>query len=230
MRHVYNLLTVMQALIIPDLYEPADHWETVKQHLDEAGLFTTIYTYTPPRNEDVSEIVDDIAHHLVDATIVLGYGVGGRIAIQLGARQPHQLAGIVLLSTPAMKAPGFRALVLRILRVIFTPVRILIPYYFRKKLAKQFKKILARDEKKLLYLEVIEPDQSTFLAKITDPLYLLWGSDDKKVSSDVATVMSEALNYADVKHTLEIVAGGDGALHRSQPKLVANTVAAMQQV
>lgn len=217
----------MQVLIIPDLYEPVANWSQVKQQLENAGFFTNIYEYQPPRNPDVSEIVEDIHHHLVDTTIVVGFGIGGRIAIQLGAQRPHPLAGILLLSTPAMKAPGVRSYLMRVLHIVLAPFRIIVPYYLRKKLAELYKRFYPGNPKKRLYREIVSDEQGTFLAKIHDPLYLLWGSRDRRVRPEVADVMSETLDYADVTHTVEIVAGAGTALHRSQPGLVTKTIIGM---
>jgi len=217
----------MQVLLIPDLYEPATHWEALKQQLEKASLYTNIYSYTPPRNEDISDIVEDLKRNLVDETILVGSGIGGRIAVQVAAQQPHQLAGILLLSTPAMKAPGVRSFLLRVFLFITTPIRILIPYYARKKLENLYKRLYPGDPKKMLYRKIIADEQDAFLTKIADPLYLLWGSDDSRVPPAVANVISEKLDYADVAHDMQIVAGGDHRLHQLQPDLVATVIVAM---
>jgi pimeloyl-ACP methyl ester carboxylesterase len=220
----------MQVLIIPDLYESPTHWDRVLHHLTNAGVFATIVEYKPPRDEDVSEIVEDIQHHLVDETVVVGFGIGGRIAIQLAAQEPHQLAGVLLMSTPAMKAPGVRSFLKRTLMFVTTPLRILVPYYFRKKLENVYLRYYPGDPKKILYRRITADDQDAFLGKISDPLYLLWGSEDDVVRPAVASVISETLDYADVPHQTQIVAGGSRALHQTQPDLVAQTVLSIAQI
>jgi pimeloyl-ACP methyl ester carboxylesterase len=214
----------MQAVLIPDLYEPPANWKGVVTALERAGLYTTVLDYKPPRDEDVSEIVEMISAHLIDKTVVVGYGIGGRIAVQLAAEKPHQLAGIILMSTPAMKAPGVTTFFAKLLRFVLTPVRILIPYYFRHKLELLYKRYYPGDPKKMLYRRIIADEQDAFLAKIADPLLLLWGADDTRVNPKVAGVISETLDYADVPHDLQVVTNSDGRLHQTNPDLLAKYV------
>lgn len=214
----------MQALLIPDLYEPASTWRAVVAQLEKANIYTTVMEYKPPRDEDISEIVETAASHLIDETVVVGYGIGGRIAVQLAAQQPHQLAGIILISTPAMKAPGIQSFIKKLLLFILAPFRIIIPYYLRHKVELLYKRYYPGDPQKLLYRSIVAEEQDAFLAKITDPLLLLWGENDERVRPAVTEVMHETLDYADVKHDIQLVADTGSALHKTHPDVVAQSV------
>jgi pimeloyl-ACP methyl ester carboxylesterase len=214
----------MQALLIPDLYEPTEHWRAVVTQLEKVNIYTMVLEYKPPRDEDVSEIVELATSHLIDETVVVGYGIGGRIAVQLAATQPHQLAGIILISTPAMKEPGLRTFLKKLLFFALTPLRIIVPYYLRHKLELLYKRFYPGDPKKLLYRSIIADEQDAFLAKIKHPLLLLWGEDDKRVKPAVTEVMHETLDYADVAHDIQFVSHAGSMLHQSHPDIIAQSV------
>lgn len=214
----------MQVLILPDLYETATPWQAVVDALTQAGLFADVVTYEPPRHADVSSVVDDVQQRLVDKTYIVGSGIGGRIAIQLAARQPHHLAGVMLLSTPAVPAPGVAHFFTKLLRLITTPIRILVPHRLRVKLIELSKQLLPNNPQRKKYKEIASPTLETFLPKIADPLLLLWGKHDNAVTPTVAEVLSELLDEVEIKHDLVYVADGGSKLHVTHAKLVSQTI------
>ncbi|MAZ30292.1 hypothetical protein CL655_03350 [bacterium] len=214
----------MQVLIIPDLFAKDTQWEPVVESFAKAGVRAEVVSFTAPRDEDLSEIVEFVNQRLIEKTYLIGHGVGGRVAIQLASQQPHQLAGLMLTSTPAMPAASFRTFLFKVLHFFGTLVRIVIPYYIRKKIVTKYRELKPGDPKKTLYNIIIAPSMEAFLAKLSVPLLLLWGERDTRVAPAVAEVMSETLHNFDVPHDLQLVAGGTDQLHVSHAELVAHTV------
>ena len=212
----------MRILLIPDLYESPDQWQAVIDAFATFDLPADVFTYEPPRTSDLSNIVADVTQHLIDETYVIGYGLGGRIAIQLASQNPHHLAGSMLISTPAVPAPGFAAFLYKIWRVVTTPIRILIPFYFRKKFVTSIKKLRPGDPKKSVYRELTAPPMDSFFLKITDPVLILWGARDSKTKPKIAERISEIMHEMDVKHDVQFVANGQAALHRTHPLVVVS--------
>lgn len=213
----------MQVILVPDLYESPNRWQSVITTFAESNIPARVFTYDPPRTDDLSDIVTDLNEHLIDETYVIGYGVGGRVAIQLASRNPHHLAGTMLISTPAMSAPGVGSFFMKVWRIVTAPIRVIIPYYFRKKAMEALHQLRPGDPKMKFYRTITAPPMETFFGKITDPVVLLWGSEDKKTRPAVAEVIAETMANLDVQHDLQFVAGGGDALHVHNSSVVVNT-------
>lgn len=210
----------MRVLIFPDLYEPESAWHGVSAALTEAGVQNEIATYEAPRDEDLFEVVSELNNLLVDKSYVIASGVGGRVAIQLASQRPHHLAGVMLLATPAVPAPNMRTLITKIIRIVFTPIRILIPFKLRKKVVAKYREIKPGDPRNTLRNIIIAPSMETFFPKIKVPFTLLWGKRAKKVPVEVAEAISALLEDA---ADIQLVAGAKDNLHLMHPKVVAYT-------
>jgi len=219
----------MNVLLIPDLYEEPTHWQAVVAAITKSGHNAEIYQYETPRSTDLSDIVTDLARYLIDTTYVIGYGIGGKIAIQLAAQNPHHLAGTMLISTPAVPAPGVGAVIRRMWRFVTTPIRIIIPFYIRQKFIALLRRLQPGDPKKKLYNQIAALSMESYLSKVTDPVLLLWGEHNTKTKPRVAEAIVEVLAEFDKVYDLQIVAGATDALHITHPKIVVSAALSAAQ-
>jgi pimeloyl-ACP methyl ester carboxylesterase len=215
----------MRVLILPDLFTKEADWQPVIDAFTKAGVSAVCVPYTPPRSDDLTDLIEDTIAHMVDKTYILASGVGGRIAIAIAAQHPHHLAGMTLMATPAMPEPGFRHFMKRVLHFLSTPWRIIVPWRVRQRLDGLLKRLRHGTKEDALYSEIVSTSQEAFFQKITIPVVLLWGKRAKKITTGVAEEIIEQLEKAD----LRVVSDGADELHKSHPELVAQSVTATMQ-
>lgn len=213
----------MRVLILPDLFEDTSRWDTVVAAFARQNILATVFSYETPKDDDVSLQVDATSQFLIDETYVIGFGVGGRIALQLAARKPHHLAGITVIGTEAVPTAKTTAWIVKIIKFLTLPIRIIIPGRLRRLVVALYYKIRVPDAKLTLYKQVATYDLEAFFIKITTTCLLLYGKKDQDVPPRSVAHISDTLNEYDVPHEVIIVTGAKRALHTTHPDIVVNS-------
>lgn len=133
------------------------------------------------------------------SVILLGHSFGGRVSVDLAARNPEWLKAVILCGTPALYNPS-NTVKLKILAA-----KILKKLRLNKILKSNFKsnELLDADKNGLgkIFRKVVVFDQTESLEKIKVPTLLLWGSKD-----DAAPLsMAHKINNLVENSQLEII-------------------------
>lgn len=211
----------MHILLIPGWQETTSDWEPTAAKLQQLGYPTTIVEYYTPKNTDIDDQVEIAQQYINRKTLVVGYSVGGRIAVQLLHQKMHHVAGGLLLSTPSLKHAGWFGRMVKIVTFVFAPIRLLTPGFIKKYLYAGWKKLLHRDETKRQYARMIDSEQETLLPLITVPVKLVWGAADRLVSPKIGQAMAAMIPNADYIEVTKLGA----AIHQENPALMAEIIA-----
>jgi len=210
----------MQIFIIPELHESQRAWQRIITILEKVGYAVTLFEYPAPKDDDL-EIQTNLAEqYLTQKTVVVGSGVGGRIAIQLLARKNHHIVQTILLSTPSLPHRGWRNRLVSLLALFTLPIRLFIPYKRKVQLTNLFLRFYYRTPEALQYQNIISSDQESLLLIIKSQILLLWGTKKPKVHIKIARHMRALLTHSDLIE----VAGAREPLNVHAAVVVANYI------
>lgn len=207
----------MHILIIPGWQETSDDWSAVATQVEQLGHTSTILDYPMPDTPDIEDQVELVMPYITNKTIVVGYSIGGLIAVQVLHRKLHHIVGGILVSSPSLKYAGFRGFLRKLFNFFSGPIRLLTPGFVKRLLIKAAQTILRISKEKLTYNFVIDAEQDTILPLIETPVKLVWGEKDKTVSPKIGEAMQEMLPNAD----FITIKGHRHDIHKKDPKLMA---------
>ena len=132
----------------------------------------------------------------IESAFLIGHSFGGRIAIQCGARYPAVFKKIVLVDSAGIreKNAGRDAVkgVAGIMKPFFAPA-------FMQPLRRALYRLMGAEdylktpELKETFVNVIEEDLSPLLPKITAPVLILWGANDRDTSPEDGKKMASLI-------------------------------------
>ncbi len=159
----------------------------------------------PPSGWGVSDYAEFINFFLdkldIQSTLLIGHSFGGRVGFHLCHRWPNRVKGLFLIASAGLrkKVPLLRRLRIQTIRSLARGAKRCLPGSLGENIKQLlYDKIASRDykqagEMRQTFVKVIQDDVSTLLPNITQPVVLLYGSDDTETPPDMGKRMQELL-------------------------------------
>ena len=169
----------------------------------------------------IDEYVKWADQNIPDGAIALGHSNGGRILLNLCARNPKKFKHLILLDAAGVYEESTKRNLMRRLSKVFAPLK-KVPY-LRKVVhkltgASDYSKAPANMKQTLA--NMIDSDKQLDLSKVTTPTSILWGSADTVTPPRQAAVMRRAIPHS----TLKLYKGWTHAPYLSHPSELANAI------
>ena len=180
-------------------------WAKTLEILKNAGINVQMLK-VPGLNEESKKVftIDDYVEwanqNIPDGAVALGHSNGGRILLNLCAKNPEKLKYLILLDSAGVYEATAKKKVIGLAAAIGKPFKKipLVDKVFHKltgttdysKAPENMKKTLAN---------MLESDKDLKLKDVTTKTYILWGKNDKITPPRQATKMYEELPNADLK-------------------------------
>lgn len=150
---------------------------------------------------------------LGDDVVLVGHSFGGRVALELAARQPSWLRGMVLMGAPCLYRPSFA---LQMKKKLFHLGRRAVPAAVRERLINPDLRDAEAGGLGEIFRRVVSWDQTALLSKVRVPTLLLWGERDHSATLGIAREMRDGIPGA----TLDVLPGLGHNPHIDNPVLV----------
>lgn len=190
----------VKMLHVPGLTEPSDQVYTIDDYVDWA-------------NENIP-----------DGAVALGHSNGGRILLNLCAKNPEKLKHLILLDAAGVYEPSARKQLVTKLAKLGKPLK-KIPI-----VDKAFHRITgstdysrAPENMKKTLANMLNSDKDLDLTKVETPTFILWGKKDTTTPPRQATAMYEKLPHAELK----FYANWTHAPYISDPKGLAKALSVL---
>lgn len=190
----------VKMLHVPGLTKPSDQVYTIDDYVDWA-------------NENIP-----------DGAVALGHSNGGRILLNLCAKNPEKLKHLILLDAAGIYEPSARKQLVTKLAKLGKPLK-KIPI-----VDKAFHRITgstdysrAPENMKKTLANMLNSDRDLDLAKVETPTFILWGKKDTTTPPRQATAMYEKLPHAELK----FYANWTHAPYISDPKGLAKALSVL---
>ncbi len=181
--------------------------------LDALAVDLPGFGASPPPEEpwgaaDYAAALDPVFDTLEAPPVILGHSFGGRVAVAVAARRP--VAGLVLAGTPLLRlrppAPASRRY--RLLRAahrrgLVSDVR--MEALRRRSGSADYR--AATGVMRDVLVRVVTETYESELARLTCPVRLVWGGEDREVPVEVAERARRILSDAGVAATLTVIEG-----------------------
>lgn len=190
----------VRMLHVPGLTKPSDQVYTIDDYVDWA-------------NENIP-----------DGAVALGHSNGGRILLNLCAKNPEKLKHLILLDAAGIYEPSARKQLVTKLAKLGKPLK-KIPI-----VDKAFHRITgstdysrAPENMKKTLANMLNSDKNLDLTKVETPTFILWGKKDTTTPPRQATAMYEKLPHAELK----FYANWTHAPYISDPKGLAKALSVL---
>ena len=190
----------VRMLHVPGLTKPSDQVYTIDDYVDWA-------------NENIP-----------DGAVALGHSNGGRILLNLCAKNPEKLKHLILLDAAGVYEPSARKQLVTKLAKLGKPLK-KIPI-----VDKAFHRITgstdysrAPENMKKTLANMLNSDKNLDLTKVETPTFILWGKKDTTTPPRQATAMYEKLPHAELK----FYANWTHAPYISDPKGLAKALSVL---
>ena len=190
----------VRMLHVPGLTKPSDQVYTIDDYVDWA-------------NENIP-----------DGAVALGHSNGGRILLNLCAKNPEKLKHLILLDAAGVYEPSARKQLVTKLAKLGKPLK-KIPI-----VDKAFHRITgstdysrAPENMKKTLANMLNSDKDLDLTKVETPTFILWGKKDTTTPPRQATAMYEKLPHAELK----FYANWTHAPYISDPKGLAKALSVL---
>lgn len=145
---------------------------------------------------DYADAVRPVLGEMAERVVVVGHSFGGRVAVQLAARAPDRIAGLVLSGAPLLRVAPRRKPPLRYRAVRRLAGRRLVPgallERYRERYGSPDYRAAAGSLRPTL-VRVLAEDYGDVLARLRCPVELVWGTEDREVPVEVAYRLHELL-------------------------------------
>lgn len=148
----------------------------------------------------IDDYVEWADREIPDGAVALGHSNGGRILLNLCAKNPQKLKRLILLDSAGVHEPSKRKWLVEKLAKLGRPLK-KIPG-----VDKVFHKITgttdysrASENMKQTLVNMLESDKTLDFAKVTTPTFILWGKEDTTTPPRQAMVIYEKLPHAELK-------------------------------
>jgi pimeloyl-ACP methyl ester carboxylesterase len=197
-------------LILPGWRRPIGEWIPIAKSLsnkykvvllDLPGFGTTAL---PETAFGVFEYVDFVKKFLdklkIEKCIILGHSFGGRLAIVL-ASEEKIVSKLILVDSAGIENKSLYAKLMRILRIIFSPVLRILPLSIKDKISNF---IGSGDYKtagnmRKIFVKVVNQDLRSFLPKIKIPTFIIWGDKDKTQPVSQTKIFKQGIKDSKVR-------------------------------
>jgi pimeloyl-ACP methyl ester carboxylesterase len=182
--------------------------------LDAIALDLPGFGASPPPPEpwgsrQYADLVSRVLSEMATPVVVLGHSFGGRVAVELAAERPDDVAGLVLTGVPLLRPPGagrrtpmaFRAG--RVLHRIGLVSNVKMEGLRQRYGSTDYRS--AEGVMRQVLVRVVNENYEAALRAIRCPVDLVWGDDDDVAGVDVAHAAAERLSDARV---IEVPAAG----------------------
>lgn len=180
-------------------------WRTTLALLRENGISVKMLRVpglTEPSNKvfTIDDYVKWANKEIPDGAIALGHSNGGRILLNLCAKEPEKLSHLILLDSAGVYEPSMKKRMVERVAKIGKPLK-KVPV-----IDKAFHKITgstdysrAPENMKTTLANMLTSDKNLDFAKVETPTFILWGKKDTTTPPRQATMMYEKLPHAELK-------------------------------
>lgn len=173
---------------------------------------------------EIDDYVKWADEQIPNGALALGHSNGGRILLNLCAGKPEKLRNLILLDSAGVYEPSRKKQIVERLAKIGKPLK-KIPL-----VNKAFHRLTgttdyshAPENMKKTLVNMLESDRELDFAKVTTPVYILWGKKDTTTPPRQATAMYEKLPNAELK----FYANWTHAPYISDPEGLARAIATL---
>jgi pimeloyl-ACP methyl ester carboxylesterase len=162
-------------------------------------------TPNPPSDWGTAEVADLILAYLHSQNLenvdVLGHSFGGRVTLQMAAKEPQLFRKLVLINSAGLKREmkGKRALRASLIRTSLLVCRFLdLTFGWHTFEQWHIPRFASHDYKNAgelrnLFVKTVNEDLTDVSRKVTQPVLLLWGENDQEVPLEIAERFHELL-------------------------------------
>ena len=181
------------------------HWERTLKEVREAG-FSVKMLHVPGLTEESKKIftIDDYIKwankEIPDGAIALGHSNGGRILLNLCAKNPEKLKYLILLDAAGVYEPSAKKNIVQGLAKIGKPLKKIpiIDKVFHKLTGSTDYSRAPENMKKTL-TNMLASDKNLDFSKVTTKTFILWGRKDTTTPPRQAEIMHEKLANSELK-------------------------------
>jgi pimeloyl-ACP methyl ester carboxylesterase len=162
-----------------------------------------------------------------DPVLVVGHSFGGRVAMRLAAEHPDRIASVILTGVPLLRlhAPRKPSMAYRLLRLGnrmgLVPDEVMER---RRRRSGSADYRAASGIMRDILVKVVGETYEEELRSVTHPIHLLWGSNDREVSVEVARRAMSIREDAGLPVSLEVVEGVGHLLPLEAPDRLRSAV------
>jgi pimeloyl-ACP methyl ester carboxylesterase len=151
----------------------------------------------------------------IDKCTILGHSFGGRIAIVL-ASEEKIAERLILVDSAGIENKSLYTKLMRILKVMFSPVFMVLPISFKNKIgdligSQDYK---TSGEMHRTFVKVVNQDLRPFLPKITVPTFVIWGDKDPSLPVSQTKIFKQEIKGVKIR----IVWGAGHNPHIEKPE------------
>lgn len=192
----------MQIIILHGWAQSAQDWEGLETKLGKRAVSMEMPGFGDEplisKRWGVSEYADWVMKKINKNknTIIIGHSFGGRVAAEIGSRQPGWLKGLILSGAPCLYRPSLRTkLRVRIYKFLklFLPKKYRV-YFYTRDLANAGEMGLEQ-----VFRDVVNYDQTSQIQKINVPTLIVWGERDHIVPMRIAEEMNSLIDKSELK-------------------------------
>ena len=180
-------------------------WKTTLDLLREAGISVKMLhvpglTKESDKEYTIEDYVDWADMQIPDGAIALGHSNGGRILLNLCAKDPEKLKYLILLDSAGVYEPSLKKRVVEKVAKLGKPLKKvpIIDLAFHK-ITGSTDYSKAPKNMKVTLTNMLDSDKNLDFSKVETPTFILWGKKDTTTPPRQATAMYEKLPHAELK-------------------------------
>ena len=180
-------------------------WKTTLDLLREAGISVKMLhvpglTKESDKEYTIEDYVDWADMEIPDGAIALGHSNGGRILLNLCAKDPEKLKYLILLDSAGVYEPSLKKRVVEKVAKLGKPLKKvpIIDLAFHK-ITGSTDYSKAPKNMKVTLTNMLDSDKNLDFSKVETPTFILWGKKDTTTPPRQATAMYEKLPHAELK-------------------------------
>lgn len=180
-------------------------WKTTIEMLREKGLsikMLRVPGLTEPSQKEftIDDYVKWADREIPDGAIALGHSNGGRILLNLCAKNPDKLKYLILLDAAGVYEPSKRKILVEKIAKVGRPLKkiaVVDKAFHRLTGSTDYSR--APENMKKTLANMLESDKNLDLSKVETRTFILWGKKDTTTPPRQATTMYEKLPNAELK-------------------------------
>lgn len=181
------------------------HWDKTLELLRNAGLSVKMLKVpglTEPSNKvwTIEDYVNWADQNTPDGAVALGHSNGGRILLNLCAKNPAKLKKLILLDAAGVYSPSLKKQLVQTAAKIGKPLKkipLIDKAFHRLTGSTDYSK--APENMKKTLQNMLESDKHLKLEKVTTDALILWGKKDTITPPAQAEILAQKLPNAELK-------------------------------